>query len=167
MAGSSRPCTSSAAATCSAAGITSLLVCPRFAFMLVEAPLPAGANALLISPGARRKGRGNGSPLMGRFYSARAVCAPYNASAGTRISPTCHVRYETLLSPSPFAALNLAGPIRAACINASSSPTPPSTAGKLLLHSWSSISRGLRPLDEKAAGALRGPAGRPLRYRRD
>ena len=46
-----------------------------------------GAAAALIQPSARTKARGKRSPLMGKFSTARAVCAPYKASAGTRISP--------------------------------------------------------------------------------
>ena len=45
------------------------------------------AAALLISPRARRNARGSPRPLIGKFSTARAVCAPYKARSGTRISP--------------------------------------------------------------------------------
>ncbi len=38
-------------------------------------------------PSAWMKRRGKRSELMGKFSTARWVCAPYSASAGTCISP--------------------------------------------------------------------------------
>ena len=45
------------------------------------------AAAHLISPSARMKSRGMRSPLIGKFSTARCVCAPHSASAGTFSSP--------------------------------------------------------------------------------
>src|SRR5688572_11287231 len=48
----------------------------------------ASAATLLIKPSAAMKERGKRSPLIGKFSTARWVCAPYSASAGTVISPS-------------------------------------------------------------------------------
>src|SRR5579871_6671642 len=58
-----------------------------------------------MSPRARIKERGNRSPLMGKFSTARCVCAPYSAPAGTRISPIVSrsMRYSTLRLYARFA----------------------------------------------------------------
>src|ERR1700691_6135602 len=47
----------------------------------------AAAAARLISARARMKARGRVRPLIGKFSTARCVCAPQSASAGTFSSP--------------------------------------------------------------------------------
>ena len=65
------------------------------------APLPSrpkppltSAAAALIRPSARMNSRGIGWPEIGKFSTARWVCAPHSASAGTCSSPmlSCSVR---------------------------------------------------------------------------
>ena len=55
----------------------------------------ACAAAALISPSARMNSRGMVSPEIGKLSTARWVCAPYSASAGTFSSPmlSCSMRY--------------------------------------------------------------------------
>jgi hypothetical protein len=51
-----------------------------------------------MSPSARMKPRGMGRPEIGKFCTARWVCAPHSASAGTRSSPmlSCSMRSPAL-----------------------------------------------------------------------
>ena len=51
----------------------------------------APAAAHFTSPSARMNPRGMVSPLIGKFCTARCVCAPQRASAGTRARPCCRV----------------------------------------------------------------------------
>src|SRR5690606_8761119 len=48
----------------------------------------ASAADFLIAPSAAMNRREKRMPLMGKFSTARCVCAAYSASAGTFISPS-------------------------------------------------------------------------------
>ncbi|MNV70150.1 hypothetical protein D3C71_1630960 [compost metagenome] len=63
-------------------------------------PVFTSAAAPLIRPSARMKARGMRCPDTGKFSTARWVCAPHRASAGTCSSPmlSCSVR-NPLLEP--------------------------------------------------------------------
>ena len=67
--------------------------CPRSAL--------ACAAADLISPSARMNSRGIGRPEIGKLSTARWVCAPYSASAGTFSSPMLSrsMRYSLIAPP--------------------------------------------------------------------
>ena len=58
----------------------------------------ARAAACLTSASARTSDAGSRSPEIGKFSTARCVCAPHRASAGTRTSPieSCSTRYLLL-----------------------------------------------------------------------
>ena len=47
----------------------------------------ASAAAHFTSPSARTNACGIGNPLIGKLFTARCVCAPHNAFAGTLSSP--------------------------------------------------------------------------------
>ena len=66
----------------------------RVAFGSKPRPALTSAAAALTSPSARMKPRGIGRPDTGKFCTARWVCAPHSASAGTCSSPmlSCSLR---------------------------------------------------------------------------
>jgi hypothetical protein len=57
------------------------------------------AAALLTIPNARINDRGNRLPLIGKFWTARAVCGPYSAEAGICMSPIVSrsIRKESIM----------------------------------------------------------------------
>ncbi len=59
------------------------------------------AADFFTSPMAAMKRRGNRRSLMGKFSTARCVCGPYSASAGTFISPSesLSILYSSLILP--------------------------------------------------------------------
>src|SRR5690606_9764699 len=77
-------------------------------------PRPALASAAdaLTRPSARMKPRGIGRPEMGKFCTARWVCAPHRASAGTCSSPmlSCSIRKDPDIAVSIGAWGNDASP---------------------------------------------------------
>ena len=68
------------------------------------------AASALISASARITRGSTGRPEIGKFSTARWVCAPHSASAGTRTSPieSCSTRYSVMTPPGdprePYAA---------------------------------------------------------------
>ena len=62
----------------------------------VGQPALTRAASPLINASARISARSTGRPEIGKFSTARCVCAPQQASTGTRTSPieSCSTRYS-------------------------------------------------------------------------